>query len=109
MNNRNKEIEEMANDIWTSCPTPDMNIGEATYTAEKLYNAGYRKQIKATGMIPFITDYAKVYSQVEEKVSTIYKLSELTLDEIIEKLAKGYEFVPPKQTNSLEDLQGGDE
>ena len=73
----NKEIEEMANDIWTSCPTPDMNIREATFTAEKLYNIGYRKQIKATGMIPFITNYAKVYSQVEEKVSTIYKLSEL--------------------------------
>jgi len=43
MRKRNKEIEEMANDIWTSCPTPDMNIGEATYTAEKLYNMGYRK------------------------------------------------------------------
>lgn len=38
-----EQIEEMANDIWTSCPTPDMNWSEATYTAEKLYNAGYRK------------------------------------------------------------------
>lgn len=47
MVDKDNQIEEMANDIWASCPTPDMNIGEATYTAEKLYNAGYRKQIEA--------------------------------------------------------------
>lgn len=59
-------------------------------------------------MIPYITNYAKIYSQVEEKITTIYKLSGMTLDEIIDKLAKGYEFVPPKQTNtSLETLMKG--
>lgn len=59
-------------------------------------------------MIPIITNYAKLYSQVEEKIATIHKLSGLTLDEIIEKLAKGYELVPPKQTVSLNDSKGGD-
>lgn len=59
-------------------------------------------------MIPFVTNYAKLYSQIEEKITTIYQLSGLTLDEIIEKLAKGYEFVPPKQTTSFTDyLKGG--
>lgn len=48
-------------------------------------------------MIPFVTNYAKAYSQLEEKAMTIYKLSGMSLDEIIAKLAKGYEFVPPKQ------------
>jgi hypothetical protein len=56
-------------------------------------------------MMPFVTNYAKLYSQVEEKIVTIRKLSGLTLDEIIEKLAKGYEFVPPKQTVSFADLK----
>ena len=61
-------------------------------------------------MIPFVTNYAKLYSQVEEKITTIYTLSGMTLDEIIEKLAKGYEFVPPKQTNvSFEELMKGGE
>lgn len=59
-------------------------------------------------MIPFVTNYAKLYSQVEEKITTIYTLSGLTLDEIIDKLAKGYEFVPPKQTSSFNDLKGGE-
>jgi ABC-type taurine transport system substrate-binding protein len=59
-------------------------------------------------MMPFVTNYAKLYSQVEEKITTIHKLSGLTLDEIIEKLAKGYEFVPPKQTTSFADLKGGE-
>ena len=58
-------------------------------------------------MMPFVTNYAKLYSQVEEKITTIHKLSGLTLDEIIEKLAKGYEFVPPEQTTSFADLKGG--
>ena len=58
-------------------------------------------------MIPYITNYAKLYSQVEEKITTIHKLSGLTLDEIIEKLAKGYEFVPPKQSGTLAELKGG--
>lgn len=58
-------------------------------------------------MMPFVTNYAKRYSQVEEKITTIYKLSGLSLDEIIDKLAKGYEFVPSKQTASLKDLKGG--
>ncbi len=60
-------------------------------------------------MIPFVTNYAKLYSQVEEKITTIYKLSGLTLDEIIEKLAKGYDFVPPKHANSFDELKGGAE
>ena len=60
-------------------------------------------------MTPFVTNYAKLYSQIEEKITTIHKLSGLTLDEIIEKLAKGYEFVPPKQTTSFSDLKGGEE
>ena len=59
--------------------------------------------------MPFVTNYAKLYSQIEGKITTIHKLSGLTLDEIIDKLAKGYEFVPPKQTNSLNDLKGGAE
>ena len=59
-------------------------------------------------MMPFVTNYAKIYSQVEEKIMTIHKLSGLTLDEIIEKLAKGYEFVPPKQATSFSDLKGGE-
>ena len=54
-------------------------------------------------MIPFVTNYARLYSQVEEKITTIYKLSGMTLDEIIEKMAKGYEFTPPKQTFSFSD------
>ena len=58
-------------------------------------------------MMPFVTNYAKLYSQVEEKITTIYKLSGMTLDEIIEKLAKGYEFVPPKHTSSFDELKGG--
>lgn len=41
-------------------------------------------------------DLAKAYQQLEQKAMTIYKLSGLSLDEIIELLAKGYEFVPPK-------------
>lgn len=52
-------------------------------------------------MNPFITNYAKLYSQVEKKIMVIHNLSGLTLDDIIEKLAKGYEFVPPKQTSEL--------
>ena len=60
-------------------------------------------------MISFVTNYAKLYSQVEEKITTIYKLSGLTIDEIIDKLAKGYEFVPPKLTSSFNDLKGGAE
>ena len=57
----------------------------------------------------FVTNYAKLYSQIEEKITTIHKLSGLTLDEIIEKLGKGYEFVPPKQTTSFADfLKGGE-
>lgn len=58
-------------------------------------------------MMPFVTNYAKLYSQVEEKITTIHKLSGLTLDEIIEKLAKGYEFVPPKPSGTLADVKGG--
>lgn len=52
-------------------------------------------------MIPYVTNYAKLYSQVEEKITTIYKLSGMTLDEIIEKMAKGYEFIPQKQPSSF--------
>ena len=59
--------------------------------------------------MPFVTNYAKLYSQIEEKITMIHKLSGLTLDEIIEKLVKGYEFVPPKHTTSFADLKGGEQ
>ena len=59
--------------------------------------------------MPFVTNYAKLYSQVEQKIAIIQQLSGMTLDEIIDKLAKGYEFVPPKQTITLNDLKGGAE
>lgn len=52
-----------------------------------------------------ITDLSKSYQSLEEKVTTIYKLSVLTLDDIIQRLAKGFEFVPPEKSNvNLADL-----
>lgn len=71
--------------------------GETAY--EKLKNI-----VRPTTQ-PCITNYAKLYSQVEEKVSKIYQLSGLNLDDIIEKLAKGYTFVPPNETTSFDDLK----
>jgi hypothetical protein len=43
----------------------------------------------------YITDLSKAYQQLEEKETIIYKLSGYTLDDIICRLAKGFEFVPP--------------
>lgn len=65
-------------------------------------------KVRNTVYVPWVTNHAKLYSQVEQKITTIYKLSGMTLDEIIDKLAKGHEFVPSKQTNtSLETLIKG--
>lgn len=51
-----------------------------------------------------ITDLSKAYQRLDEKETAIYKLSGYTLDDIIERLAKGFEFVPPKSTASLEEM-----
>lgn len=57
-----------------------------------------------------ITDLSEAYRQLEEKVSTLCKLSGCTLDNIIDKLAKGFEFVPPTPTElKIEPLTEEDE
>ena len=46
-----------------------------------------------------ITDVTQCYRALEEKEAIIYKLSGLTLDDIIDRLAKGFEFVPNNKPN----------
>ena len=59
-----------------------------------------------------LTNYAKLYSKVEEKMETIHRLSGYTLDDIIEMLAKGWDFVPPEPPKTLveflEELKEGE-
>lgn len=45
-------------------------------------------------MMVQVTELSKAYQRLEEKALTIYKLSGLSLDNIIEMLAKGYELKP---------------
>ena len=43
MDSKENQVEQMANDIWVSCPTQDMTYGETVFTAEALIAKGYRK------------------------------------------------------------------
>lgn len=52
-----------------------------------------------------ITDLSKSYQALEEKATAIYKLSGYTLDDILERFAKGWELVPNEtETINLADL-----
>lgn len=61
---------------------------------------------KGSNVLPTLTtDLSKAYQELEEKVSILPKLSGLTLDDFIERLAAGFTLVPPKKQNqSLADL-----
>lgn len=51
------------------------------------------------------TDLSKAYQEFEENELKIYKLSGLKLDDIVDRLAMGYTFEPPKKQNiNLADL-----
>ncbi|MBR2848789.1 MAG: hypothetical protein IKB87_04980 [Clostridia bacterium] len=52
----------------------------------------------------FVTNYAKLYAQVEEKIERIRMLSGYTLDTIIELLAKSFSFIPPKPPDTLREM-----
>ena len=52
-----------------------------------------------------ITDLSKSYQAFEEKATAIYILSGYTLDDILERFAKGWELVPNEtETINLSDL-----
>lgn len=61
---------------------------------------------KGSNMLPILTtDLSRAYQELEEKVSILSKLSGLTLDDFIERLAAGFTLVPPKKQNTnLDDL-----
>ena len=42
--------------------------------------------------------------EMDEKITNIYKISGYTLDDIFERLLKGYDFVLPRKTSAAEDL-----
>lgn len=69
--------------------TIGMNLSCPEYKPKSLY-------MKMPLANLFRTDLSESYRKLEEKASTIYNLSGYTLDNIIEMLAKGFEFTPSK-------------
>lgn len=55
---------------------------------------------KGSNVLPTLTtDLSRAYQELEEKELTIYKLSGLKLDDIVERLAAGFTLVPPDKSN----------
>ena len=50
---------------------------------------------------PNTTNYIQ---EMDEKITTIYKISGYTLDDILERLLKGYDFVLPRKSSVAENL-----
>lgn len=55
---------------------------------------------KGSNVLPtLITDLSRAYQELEENALKIYKLSGLKLDDIVDRLAMGFTFEPPKKQN----------
>ena len=55
--------------------------------------------------LPVTDDIVKHHRKLEEQISTLYKLSGYTLEDLIAKFMAGYTLCPPDNDYKLEELE----
>lgn len=102
-----KEMFDYRDKLEAMCNGNDynkVNLLQLGDTVDAVYNKHINKataEWSGMSVSHFVsTDLSKSYQLLEEKVQIIYKLSGLTLDDIIQRLARGWEFTPPAQIDT---------